>query len=179
MILLIGASASGKTEIAKLLQQKYGIKKVVTTTTRKMRVGEKQNVDYHFVGEEEFLRLEKEGAFVETAFYNGKHYGSSKKEISKDKVLIVEPKGSAAFIALHDPSIVSFYLYSSESSRENRMRLRGDSEGAIASRLENDRRDFNEENLPSFDYRFENENESLDELTDEIYKAYSKRISSL
>ena len=44
MIVLVGPSASGKTEAAKLLYSIYGIKKVITHTTRPMRIGEKDDV---------------------------------------------------------------------------------------------------------------------------------------
>ena len=49
MIVLAGASASGKTEVAKLLAKKYGIVKIITTTTREKRVGEVDKRDYFFV----------------------------------------------------------------------------------------------------------------------------------
>ena len=79
MILLVGASASGKTEIAKYLQAHYGIKKVITHTTRPMRSGERQDVDYHFVSKEQFDQLKKEDSFVETTHYNGNEYVSMYK----------------------------------------------------------------------------------------------------
>ncbi|MDD4005965.1 MAG: guanylate kinase, partial [Bacilli bacterium] len=71
MIILVGASASGKTEIAKILTRKYGIVKAITHTTRDMREGEKNGVDYFFVSKDEFAALAKQNAFVETTFYNG------------------------------------------------------------------------------------------------------------
>ena len=46
MIILIGASASGKTEI-KILERKD--KKCITTTTRPKRVNEIAGADYYFV----------------------------------------------------------------------------------------------------------------------------------
>ena len=55
MIILIGPSASGKTSIAKELIEKYNFKKFVTNTTRKMRVGEINDIDYHFITKEQFL----------------------------------------------------------------------------------------------------------------------------
>ena len=58
MIVLVGASASGKTEIAKLIIKNHGFEKMVTTTTRPMRVGEVKDVDYHFLTKEEFLKSE-------------------------------------------------------------------------------------------------------------------------
>ena len=48
MIVLSGASASGKTEAAKMLMVKYGIQKAITTTTRSMRVHEVNGKDYWF-----------------------------------------------------------------------------------------------------------------------------------
>ena len=41
----------------------------VSHTTRGRRAHEADGVDYHFVDREEFLRLKKEGAFVETTEY--------------------------------------------------------------------------------------------------------------
>ena len=48
MILLIGASASGKTEIAKELTKLFGIEKAITTTTRLPRINEKNGVEFFF-----------------------------------------------------------------------------------------------------------------------------------
>ena len=93
MILLIGPSASGKTEISKLLGLRYGISKAITHTTRAPRNGEVYGVDYYFVQEEDFLQLMKRGAFVENTVYNGNHYGCSKAEIADDKVVVVDPNG--------------------------------------------------------------------------------------
>ena len=64
MIVLSGASASGKTEVAKMLAKKYGITKVVTTTTREKRNGEIHGKDYFFVSKNEFEIMIKEKKFV-------------------------------------------------------------------------------------------------------------------
>ena len=61
MILLIGASASGKTEVAKVLLSKFGMKKAITHTSRPIRPSEVDGVDYHFVTKETFQRLWDEG----------------------------------------------------------------------------------------------------------------------
>ena len=65
MIVLAGASASGKTEVAKELAKRYGITKVITTTTRNIRVGEVDGRDYFFVSKERFEEMINEGRFVE------------------------------------------------------------------------------------------------------------------
>lgn len=138
MIVITGASATGKTETAKVLHTLYGINKVVTHTTRKMRVGEVNDLDYHFVTKEEFLKLKDEDFFVETTEYNGNYYGTSKPEIADNKVLIVETKGAKTFLALNDPHIVVFRLLASKDMRFSRMLERGDDLESINKRLEND-----------------------------------------
>ena len=70
MIVLAGASASGKTEVAKELAKRYGITKVITTTTRNIRVGEVDGRDYFFVSKERFEEMINEGRFVEHTLYN-------------------------------------------------------------------------------------------------------------
>ena len=49
MVILVGASASGKSVVAKDMIKRYGFSKVVTYTTRSIRVGEVNNIDYHFL----------------------------------------------------------------------------------------------------------------------------------
>ena len=83
MLILVGPSASGKTEIAKLLDIKYHLTKVITHTTREKRINEKDDVDYHFVSKDDFLIMKINNEFVETTTYNNNYYGTSKKEIAE------------------------------------------------------------------------------------------------
>ena len=178
MIILVGASASGKTEIAKRLSNVYGMKKVVTVTTRAMRVGERQDVDYHFVSEEQFLQLRQENAFVETATFSSHHYGSLKKEISDNKVLIVEPRGLKHYQELHDPRIVSFALQCGENIRKERMTSRGDAKKDIEKRLENDRKDFFQIETKT-DYVLDSSHQSIEALTEKIIELYQNHLQHL
>ena len=92
MLVLVGPSASGKSAIVKCLTKKYGLEKFITCTTRKVRVGEIDGVDYHFLSEEEFSNLYNNDEFIEGEIYPDsvsekslKHYGSkSSKVILKD-----------------------------------------------------------------------------------------------
>ena len=79
MIVLAGASASGKTEAAKVLASKYGITKVITTTTRAMRVNEINGRDYFFVSEEQFKKMIDNGKFFPDKIFSKtkKNYGLS------------------------------------------------------------------------------------------------------
>lgn len=53
---LVGQCCSGKDSIARELISKYGYKRVVSNTTRPMRAGEKEGVDYYFWNEVPFNR---------------------------------------------------------------------------------------------------------------------------
>lgn len=55
---ILGRFASGKTTIAKILQEQYGYKRVVTCTTRKKREGEREGIDYYFLSDAEFESLD-------------------------------------------------------------------------------------------------------------------------
>ena len=75
IICLMGKSSSGKDTIfRKLLQEgALGLRTIVPYTTRPIRTGEKNGVDYHFTDEEGFQRLLREGKIIEERAYNTVH----------------------------------------------------------------------------------------------------------
>ena len=93
MIVIVGESASGKTTLAKEYEDWLDFKRIVTYTTRQPRQNEKEGVDYHFIDDAEFERLNKEGFFAETAEYNGWKYGSAKKDYATNAVTVLTPRG--------------------------------------------------------------------------------------
>ena len=172
MIVLAGASASGKTEVAKLLAKKYGIVKIITTTTRDMRVGEVNKRDYFFISKEEFERKIQAGDFVEYTFYNGNLYGSTKDQIADNKCVVIDPAGLRSYIALNNPTIMTFFLEADEETRRKRMLERGDGEEKVASRIAHDRELFKKENIVKVDYIIDSNNHNIEEVTDLIYNYY-------
>ena len=174
MIVLSGPSASGKTEVAKRLMNEYGIKRVITTTTRPMRKGEVDGIDYYFVSKERFQEMIKENLFVEYTLYNDNLYGSLKSEVADNKVIALEPNGMRAYISLHDPHIVVFYLDVCEKVRRERMLMRGDKPECVEERLKEDEIRFNRDNLPEVDVIVDSQNYNQEEVTEYIYKKYRK-----
>lgn len=173
MIVLAGASASGKTEVAKVLAKKYGITKIVTTTTREKRTGEVNGVDYFFVSKEQFERMIIEDKFVEYTLYNGQLYGSTKDQISNDKCVVIDPAGLRSYINLNNKDIVTFYLEADEVTRHNRMVFRGDSPEKIESRIANDRIAFKKENIAKVDYVIDSSNnKTIEQVAEDIYQHY-------
>lgn len=178
MILLVGSSASGKTALSVLLREKYGLLKTVTYTTRKPRIGEKDGLDYHFVSKNLFNEMRSRNEFVETTDYNGNSYGSSKNEISDNKVLIVDPSGLKAYKMLRNPEIISFYLEASEESRINRMKERKDSPENIKARIENDKKVFSLAVEEECDFIIQTDDRSLEAIADEVYKKYQETLKA-
>lgn len=179
MLILIGPSASGKTEVAKLLAKKYNITKIVTYTTRQPRVNEVNGVDYNFVSVEEFAKLTEENFFVETTYYNSNYYGTAKKDIKDDKCVILDPNGLKSFLALNDERIVSIFLDSDEKTRFNRMLLRKDSVEDAERRLVNDRIAFNLANLHGISFIVNSAEITLTDLTDKVMDLYQGVLKSL
>ena len=50
---IVGNTLSGKSTLVRDLVTSTGIKQVVTYTTRPMREGERDGIDYHFISSEE------------------------------------------------------------------------------------------------------------------------------
>lgn len=176
MIILVGPSASGKTEIAKKLISNYYFQKVITFTTREKRKNEKNGIDYHFVSMDKFDELKEKENFVETTYYNGNYYGTPKNDMGLNKVLIVDPKGLKVFKKLNDESIVTFYISGSEEKRIQRMKDRGDDPQEIEKRILNDKKDFSYKNIGKTDYVIDGDNKTITELAKEIYDKYFVKV---
>ena len=176
MIVLTGASASGKTVTALDLQKRHGLVKAITTTTREKRVGETDGVEYFFISKEEFQKRLAENRFVEHSLYNGNYYGCGVDQISDNKIVVLDPNGLHSFLKLKDKNIVSFLLIADESTRMSRMQSRGDKEANIKQRIENDVNDFSLEKIGKVDFVINTENYTIEEVSDLIYKLYTEKL---
>lgn len=178
MLVMIGASASGKTEIAKLLIKKYGFSKLVTYTTREMREGEIDGVDYHFITIEEFEIKKKRREFLETAQYHNTYYGSPKKGADEKKVIIVEPKGANSIYRKKIPKTIFVYLETDQLIRRVRMLNRGDKLEDVETRFIEDKKHFKKSRFTHLDHIVNTSSHTLEELTDKIYKLYAQDLKN-
>ena len=172
MLVLIGPSASGKTESAKIMINRYPISRVVTCTTRKKRINEIDGFDYHFVTKTKFNQLKRDGYFLETALYNNNYYGTPRNELADDKFIILEPQGLKSFLETSECTIVAIFLKTKESTRRRRMALRKDYPEDIKKRIMADRLEFNLKEIDGLDLIIDTTNVSLSDLADQIYFSY-------
>ena len=71
---LMGKSASGKDTIYKKVKEELPeLKPIVIYTTRPIREGEKDGVEYHFVNEKRLQELQKAGKVIELRAYHTVH----------------------------------------------------------------------------------------------------------
>lgn len=75
IVCLMGKSSTGKDTIFKrlLADRELGLKKIVPYTTRPIRRGERDGVEYFFRSEEDFLRLKEQGRIIEDREYHTFH----------------------------------------------------------------------------------------------------------
>jgi guanylate kinase len=131
LLVLSSPSGGGKTSIAKnLLQARDDLGYSVSATTRPMREGEKDGVDYHFISREEFLRRRQAGEFLESAEYGGQLYGTLRSEIERlfargrHAVLDIEIEGARQIRRTFPNSLHLFVLPPSAEVLVGRLRGR-------------------------------------------------------
>ena len=84
VLVLSGPSGAGKSSlIAKIIDDIGDTYFSISTTTRPMRKGERDGVDYYFVDKEEFEREVDADQFLEHALVHGNYYGTSMKPVKK------------------------------------------------------------------------------------------------
>ena len=148
LLAICGKSGTGKSAIVKELINR-GYKKIVTDTTRPMRKGEVNEVDYYFDTDEEFDELLAEGEFIENTSYKVAtgdiwRYGTTKSAIAEadgKAVIILNPDGLKAFRAKEIPMKVVL-INSNETLILLRLQKRGDNKSEILRRMEKDEKDF-------------------------------------
>jgi guanylate kinase len=136
-------SGAGKTSLVKaLLVEQPLIKVSVSSTTRSMRPGEVDGIDYVFLSEAEFLKQRDAGEFLEWAKVHGNFYATSKKWIENeiangiDIILEIDWQGAQQIKRLFPLSVGIFIAPPSMSALKERLIARGqDSDDVIEGRL--------------------------------------------
>jgi guanylate kinase len=83
LVVLAGPAAVGRGALANDLSKWLPLKKVISTTTRPIRSGEKRGIDYHFVDNARFETLIEQDSLITYAEYSGQYYGWLRSELKK------------------------------------------------------------------------------------------------
>jgi len=94
LVVISGPSGAGKTSVCRVLKEDAEVEFSVSATTRRMREGEQDGVDYHFLTREVFEQRLSEDQFLEHAEYNGNLYGTPRwpmdDALARGKTFLVE-----------------------------------------------------------------------------------------
>jgi guanylate kinase len=143
LFIVSAPSGAGKTSLVKaLLESTPDLVVSVSHTTRAMRPGERDGVDYHFTDVETFRGMIEAGAFLEHAQVFDNYYGTSQAaveaELAKgcDVILEIDWQGARQVRHLIPGAVGVFVVPPSRQALEQRLRGRGqDSDEIIARRM--------------------------------------------
>ena len=166
-VILCGKSGSGKDAICKKLIED-GYTPIISTTSRPIRDGEVDGVDYNFVDKDTFLQFIEHDFLIEYRSYNTLvdnvpdtwYYGILKQEfdqLGKNYVVILDIDGTREFKDYIErtkgPDFCKvFYIFASDDVRKLRAVNRGSfNETEWNRRLEADLVDFSVDKVDSVD----------------------------
>jgi|SRR5581483_10390356 len=146
LIVLSAPSGAGKTTIAHEILARHPAEVIfsVSATTRAMRPGERDGIDYYFVSREKFEQLISEGALIEYESIFGNYYGTPNSEVErarqmgKSLLFDIDVKGGLS-IRRQFPreSLLIFIAPPDLKTLEARLRARKtESESTVQRRLE-------------------------------------------
>lgn len=161
ILAIMGRTASGKNAIGNALKELYGYEEMVSYTTRPIREGETDGIDYHFLTMEECQKKLDAGEFLELVQYGGNYYGTGKKEIeemcdpSKKCIFVCTPDGAEQIKKFAGEENVKCVYVS--ASQEERMKRYMNREGKGG---------WSNENVITFRNRTRDEDETFKSATD-------------
>ncbi len=146
ILIVSGPSGSGKsTLIERLMKEENNIYFSISSTTRKIRAGEKDDVNYHYISVSDFEKGIKEGEFLEYAVVHKNYYGTSIKpvlaalEAGKSVIFDIDVQGFDIVRKKFDEEITSVFITTkTKNELEKRLKKRGSNdEKDIERRLYN------------------------------------------
>ena len=145
LFVISAPSGAGKTSICReILALLPGLRQSISYTTRAMRPGERDGVDYHFVDLDVFQRMIGDGAFVEWAQVHGNYYGTARAILEEasaegaDVLLDIDFQGAEQLRRSGLSGVFIFILPPDMEELRKRLASRNtDDEDVIARRLAN------------------------------------------
>lgn len=180
---MMGKSASGKDTIFKRVQEELPmLKTIVLYTTRPIREGEKDGVEYHFTDENRKRELELAGKLIESRTYDTVHgkwtyftADDGQIDLNKDSYLVIGTlvsyeKMKAYFGA---DALVPIYIEVEDGERLSRALFRERQQekpkyAEMCRRFLADTEDFSEENLKKCGIVHRYENQEMEACIEEI-----------
>ncbi len=182
VVVIAGPAGSGKDSVVQgVLRRAPNATLMVTATTRPMRPGEENGVNYHFLTKGKFLTELQAGNILEhyhradTDTYYGTYKPDIEARIASGKVVfaVIQIVG-ARYLKEHYDATTIFIMPPSLEILEKRVRARAPmSDIEWQERLTHTRREM-EEDAPFYDYRITNEEGKLEAAIDGVIEILTK-----
>ena len=186
ILFLCGKGGTGKDSVMGFLVRKYPdiFERFVITTTRPMRDGEVDGVDYHFCTREDFSRKVVNNEFCIVEYYNvvngnSNYYGVGDIPNSSDKVYVLCGTNTQydKLKARYGGRVIGVYLYNTAYTSLTRMlsRLRDRKESNVLEacrRVLSDSQDYMYIDFNSFDLLINTEDCTLADEVSLIHKLF-------
>lgn len=141
LYIISAPSGAGKTSLVKqLVAEMHNLVVSVSHTTRLIRPGEINGQDYHFVSIDDFLIMQKNGAFLECAQVFDNFYGTAQQTVEAnlqqglDVILEIDWQGAKQIKAILPDSLAIFILPPSTQILLQRLRNRGQDDESVINR---------------------------------------------
>ncbi len=167
LFVLSAPSGTGKTSLCRELIDIFpNLRQSVSFTTRPMREGEQDGIDYHFISRDTFEGMVRQGAFAEWAEVHGNLYGTSMETLNdcrrrgQDVLLDIDCQGANQLRERRRCGVFIFIL--PPNLEELRRRLEGrqtDAPEIIARRTANAREEIRQ--AAKYDYLVINDDFAL------------------
>lgn len=167
LFILSGPSGVGKGTVRKALNEKgTDLQYSVSATTRPVRQGEQNGVDYFFKTKAEFEKMIEMDKLLEWAQYVGNYYGTpvdyveKTLDAGKDVLLEIEVQGARKVRKVFSEGVFIFLMPPSLKELKNRILGRGtESAGLVENRLAVAKEEI--EMMENYDYVVENDEVDL------------------
>jgi len=151
-------------------------------TTRPQRISDKMEGHYHFCNLDAFKRLEKRGEILESNFYNGHWYGSSKSEIDyalkagRNVLKEIEVNGAMNYKKYYPNAVMIFIKADLDNIKNRLIRRKQNTPEQITERLEVAKKELEYEK--EYNYSVVNPEGNPEKAISEVEKIISKELNN-
>ena len=178
LFIISAPSGAGKSTLCRAVLNRFSdLVYSVSYTTRALRGGEQDGVDYHFISKDEFEEGITQGRWAEWAEVHDHYYGTcadflyGELNAGRDILLDIDIQGTGKILQRYPDGVTVFIMPPSLETLKSRLQSRGtDSPAVIAVRLKNAREEIAQKDV----YRHIITNDRLMDAVAELIAIFEK-----